>query len=243
MGSFVSAYGTHQGRDDIEFRRGKDQNAPDFVMTIGGDFSVAVEMTSITAGPLRGDRKALESLGRDLRRLIRTEPSLAAKVSGHVLLLKTPPRVPYRTARPQPRPSGSWRQYHVRRPRFLERCSQLRHAPRFRRRDPYQDVQGRAKQSRRSTGQNLDDIRHPVSGPTTTGRSADQEEPPQPGVRRNLRGGRRQGWVSNALGHRHLRASSGARCRRTAANSKHRHRLVTSIRNYRTREVHLSSAA
>jgi hypothetical protein len=110
MGSFVSAYGTHQGRDDIEFRRGKDQNAPDFVMTIGGDFSVAVEMTSITAGPLRGDRKALESLGRDLRRLIRTEPSLAAKVSGHVLLLEDAAEGAIPHGKTATETSGSWRQ-------------------------------------------------------------------------------------------------------------------------------------
>ena len=83
MASFARALTVAEGIDTrrITWARGIDQDAPDITVTVGGQ-SMEIELTALTAGALRAERRRLADVAEQVRDAIAGQTDLSAALAG-----------------------------------------------------------------------------------------------------------------------------------------------------------------
>jgi hypothetical protein len=88
MESFAKALALAEGieREQITWVPGKDQDAPDITMTLGeGRPEIEIEFTTLTAGPLRDERRRLADVAERVRDAIARQAELGALLVGRTV--------------------------------------------------------------------------------------------------------------------------------------------------------------
>lgn len=83
MASFAGALALAEGIDSghVTWTRGIDQDAPDITVT-PGDHSMEIELTALTAGALRAERRRLSDVAEQVRDAIAGQTGLSAALAG-----------------------------------------------------------------------------------------------------------------------------------------------------------------
>jgi hypothetical protein len=103
MTSFAGALALTEGIDSghVTWTRGTDQDAPDITMTVG-DHSMEIELTALTAGALRAERRRLSDVAEQVRDAIAGQTDLSAALAGWTVDLSdlTALRMPAKSSAP-----------------------------------------------------------------------------------------------------------------------------------------------
>jgi hypothetical protein len=83
MASFAGALALAEGVNggQVTWSRGVDQDAPDFIVTLS-EKKVEIELTALTAGALRAERRRLSRVTEKVRDAITAQPDLTAALAG-----------------------------------------------------------------------------------------------------------------------------------------------------------------
>jgi hypothetical protein len=102
MASFAAALALAEGIDSrqITWRSGPDQDAPDIIATVGGQRK-EIELTALTAGALRAERRRLADVAGQVRDAIAGQAGLSTALAGCTVDLSDA------AALPMPRKSGA----------------------------------------------------------------------------------------------------------------------------------------
>jgi hypothetical protein len=98
MASFADALALAEGIDSrqVTWTRGIDQDAPDITVTVGED-SMEIELTALTAGALRAERRRLSDVAEQVRDAIAGQTDLSAALAGWTVDLSDAAALPMPT--------------------------------------------------------------------------------------------------------------------------------------------------